>query len=155
MSQQNEPSRSIEIVPVARHPQVLNTVAGWILDQWGSSPIEEISESLRDNRDCPPTLIAMLAGQAIGVLSYRTYRLANRDTEDLWINALYVAKPQRGKGVGARLVEAGVKAAKQEASCRKSLYVYTDIPIFYEQLGWQRVDFNQQTEMHILEHWLQ
>lgn len=139
----------MQIAPLDRHPEFAETAVDWIVNEWGSSR-QSVIDSLLDNKRCPPALIAMNSAGPMGILSYTIYLLHSQGSSELWINALYVEPQFRGQGLGSRLVREGMKAA----TClnRASLFVYTDIPAFYESLGWQRLSYNDETKMHVLEY---
>lgn len=142
--------RLARIAQLNQHPEHVETVAGWILNEWGASSLGYINDSLIENKGCPPTLIALSSEGPMGVLGYKLHLLTYRNSVELWINVIYVPKPWRRQGIGRRLLVEGMKAAK--TSGRNVLYVYTDIPTFYERFGWQRFRYNDDTEMHVLEH---
>ena len=140
----------MRIARLDRHPEFVETAVDWFVNEWGSTR-QSAKDSLMDNEGCPPALVAMNSDGPMGILGYNIHLLLNSgDSRELWINALYVAPQWRHRGVGARLVR---KAVKQAARAnRKSLFVYTDIPTFYESLGWRRLSCVEETEMHILEY---
>ena len=68
---------------------------------------------------------------------------------ELWVNALYVATSWRGRGIGSHLLREGVKIAASWD--RTQLYAYTEVPQFYERLGWRRLSDDDVNEMHVVE----
>lgn len=142
--------RHVRIVPLNQHPEHVETVVGWIFDQWGTLSREETKDMLVANKGGPPALIAMSPEGPVGVLGYKFHLLKPAGSEELWINALLITPTWRGRGIGRRLLIDGMKAAVD--SGRNSLYVYTDIPAFYENVGWRRFRYNDETQMHVLEY---
>ena len=145
----NEFMHSVEIAELDQHPMHRPQVVEWLYAQWEESTRDEFDEAIRTRSGCPPTLIAIDHDQPIGVLAYTLFTMKTRTTEDMWINAVYVATSWRGRGVGSRLVTEGVHAAK--AFGRSTIYVNTDVPRFYERNGWTRFRYNQETSMHVLQ----
>ena len=56
----------------------------------------------------------------------------------------------RGRGAGSKLLHAGVEAARA-FGCER-LYVYTDVPKFFERHGWRQIRHNEGTGMFVLEY---
>jgi len=129
------PDTTIE--PLSDHPSVLPVVARWVWETWGSKTYEETVASLDDPEDCPPTLIALATGQPVGVVGFGRFRRADDTVETLWINALYVIEAERSRGLGSRLVSAAIDLA---GSWVEELYVYTDVPAWYEHRGWTVIE---------------
>ena len=120
------------------HPSALPVAARWVSETWPSKTYDETFASLDNPENCPPTLIAINAGrQAVGVLGFGRFRRAEDATAALWINVLYVVEEQRSRGIGSRLLLAAIDHAQ---SWTERLYVYTDVPGWYENRGWTEVD---------------
>jgi GNAT superfamily N-acetyltransferase len=139
----------MKIVPLNQHIELTDTLVEWFVSQWGSSR-ESVRDALADDRGCPPTLVAIEAAEPIGFLSYTFHVLHPRGSNELWINALYVAPAYRRRGIGSRLVSEGTSAAA--CTNRESMYVYSEVPTLYESLGWRRFSYNNETKMHVLEY---
>lgn len=129
------------------HPAMVDPVAEWITRHWQES-FEEVRQMLLDDSNCPPTLVAVREDEPIGVLAYKCHPPAGLDKEELWINVLYVTPSWRHHGIGSRLVREGITRAADHGHPR--LFVFTDLPQFYERLGWQRFSFNEAKQMHLL-----
>lgn len=141
------------IAPIDQHSECVEAVADWIVGEWGGSSPDEVKRSLVENRECPPALIAITDDGPIAVLAYKLHPLAQQGSLELWVNALYVVPRWRGHGVGSRILREGVQGAA--CSGRTHLYVYTDIPQFYELRGWQRFSYDDANAMHVLQTRLQ
>ena len=139
----------LRIAQIDQYPECIGTVVDWIVKKWSTSSPEEVKQMLLENKECPPALVAVFDDGPVAVLAYKLHRLAQRDSVELWVNALYVASPWRGQGVGSHILCEGVKGAA--SSGRTYLYVYTDIPSFYERLGWRRFSYDDGNAMHVLE----
>lgn len=139
----------MEIVPLTDHTEHLATVVDWIANQWGGTR-ESIEACLADLPGRPPALLAIEDGAPTGIVGFNYHDMQPRGTTELWINVLYVAPPFRRQGVGTRLVTEATSAVAD--TNRKSLFVYSDIPGFYEAIGWQRFSHYPETGMHVLEY---
>jgi GNAT superfamily N-acetyltransferase len=125
------------IEPLSDHPSALPVVARWVWETWKSKTYEETLASLDNPAKCPPTLVALVAGRPVGVIGFGRFRRAEDTVETLWINALYVVEVERSRGLGSRLLVAAVDIADSWAD---QLYVYTDLPTWYEHRGWTVID---------------
>jgi len=125
------------IEPLSDHPFALPVVARWVWQTWGSKTYEETAASLDAPENCPPTLIAVASGRPVGVVGFGRFRRADDTVETLWINALYVAEAERSRGLGSQLLSAAIGLA---GSWAKELYVYTDVPTWYEHRGWTDIE---------------
>ncbi|MGB5187030.1 MAG: GNAT family N-acetyltransferase [Acidimicrobiia bacterium] len=125
------------IEPLSDHSSALPVVARWVWETWGSKTYEETVASLDDPENCPPTLIAVADARPVGVIGFGRFRRADDMVETLWINALYVAEAERSGGLGSQLLSAAIGLA---GSWAEELYVYTDVPTWYEHRGWIVID---------------
>ena len=141
-------AESFRVVRFEQHPEHAETVVDWLEGEWTDSTSDEYMQTLVGINDCPPALIAVSGDEPIAVLGYKLYPLTEPNSMELWINVLFVVSSWRGRGVGTNLLSEGVKGAIP--SHGEALYVYTDVPQFYERLGWQRVSFDDTQGMHIL-----
>jgi len=130
--------RPATIEPLSDHPWALPVAARWVWETWGSKTYDETLTSLDKPENCPRTLIAIDAErQPVGVLGFGRFRRAEGTTATLWINVLYVVEEQRSRGVGSRLLVAAIDRAEPWT---ERLYVYTDVPGWYENRGWTAIE---------------
>lgn len=134
---------AMQILLLSERPQHLDTVSRWIWGLWhGHSGLSEAQtrDRLLDPPDCPPTLLAEEEDKPAGVLAFHRIARAPGEPPSLFIDALFVAEPLRGRGIGAALVREGVERARSFAP---DLYVYTSQrDDWYQRHGWSllRVD---------------
>jgi GNAT superfamily N-acetyltransferase len=86
----------------------------------------------------PMTLIALGQDKLLGSVNIVNCDMDIRPELKPWLAQLYVAVPERGRGIGSALVRAAVeRSGKLGFSC---LYLYTSgtLPSFYERIGWKR-----------------
>lgn len=115
----------------------LNTVAydqfkTWLLQEWGD--VEQLPESNKQT-NLPMPLLAFENGELIGGMSFIYYKKPGAVTKGVWINTVYVAPEFRSKGVASLLISAAEESIIN--TIESELYVYTDKPNLYKQLGWQ------------------
>ncbi len=127
----------LTIQRLADHPSALPVAARWIWETWGTKTLAETIESLDDPENCPPTLVAMLGGRPVGVVGLSRFLRVGDTDETLWINAMYVVEVERSHGAGSLLLAAAVESAAPMAD---RLFVYTDVPEWYQQRGWSVVE---------------
>ena len=139
---------NLHIARLDAHPAAVEPVVQWILTQWPEEAAEEVRQMLLDDSDCPPTLVALAGEEPVGVLAFKSHPPAQAATDELWINVLFVESSHRQQGIGRRLVRDSIPHTRDHG--RKHLFVFTDIPQFYENLGWQRYSFNKAKQMHVL-----
>lgn len=126
--------------------------ATWIVAEWpNAEPADPaaVEEELLRLDDRPPTLLAFRESDPIGVLGYRFHRHPEEESQELWINTLFVAPGERGRGVGSHLLLEGVEQAWMTG--RRRLFVYTEAPTFYESHHWRRLKVAATDGHYILE----
>jgi len=124
------------------------TIAQWFYEEWGEFhpelDVNRIAERLgeRCNTDeIPLALVAVLQEEVVGTVSLKKYDMDTRMQYSPWLASLYVRKDCRNKGVGMRLIEAGLEKAKILGI--KHLYLYTRTRKhvdFYLSQGWVHVE---------------
>lgn len=125
------------IEELSDHPAALPVVARWVWETWGSKTYEQTVESLDDPRNCPPSLVAVSGVRPVGVVGFGRFRRESDSVDTLWINALFVLDAERSKGLGTQLLTEAVANARHFAD---ELYVYTDVPEWYENRGWAVIE---------------
>ena len=124
------------------------TIAQWFYEEWGAFhpelDVKRIAESLveRCNTDrIPLALVAVRQEEVIGTVSLKEHDMDTRMEFSPWLASLYVSRDYRNKGVGVRLIEAGLEKARTLGI--EQLYLYTRIGKhvdFYLSQGWVRVE---------------
>jgi GNAT superfamily N-acetyltransferase len=128
---------TVTIEPLADHPLVLPIAAQWIWENWGTRTLDQTTELLDEPKDCPPSLVALIDKRPVGVLGFGRWRRPDEAVDPLWINSLFVIEVERSQRVGSQLLSTAVGSASSIAG---ELYVFTDIPIWYERRGWTRIE---------------
>lgn len=95
--------------------------------------------------NCPSPLLALKDKSLIGGLAFTFYPHPVSEIQVLWINAVLVLPQWRGQGVASELIKAAeVKAARAGSS---ELFVYSDVPKLYTNLGWSKVTENKKFQV--------
>jgi len=134
------------ILPLAEVPGHAATLARWHHAHWGHFydpahwDLAIATAELEDHagrRGLPTTLVAMDDGQLLGSVSLVQEDAPEfRDVGEAWLASLYVRPEARGRGLGARLVNACVALAAREGLAR--LWLFTpEHAGFYARLGWR------------------
>ena len=128
----------------------LDIIANWFLDQWSTPTAETIHDLSFLSPNVPAPVTVILKDELAGILSYKRYPVTEVSENALWINSLYVRADLRGLGIGSALLVRGMAHARGFGS--DQLYVYTDVPKFYQAQGWQVFGPNNEQELSVLRY---
>lgn len=120
---------------VANH---LPQLREWFLAEWGKiDPFEGNHPEVT----VPEPLLAFGSEEQLqGGLVFSTFDLPDPGKTRVWINAVYVAPEYRGQNIASALISLAENSARQIHI--DSLFVFTNIPRLYENLGWRLVERN-------------
>jgi len=138
----------VQITQLDEDSPHIDAVVEWITTEWPEEYSKEVRQMLLDDSNCPPTLIAVAGDAPVAVLAFKCHPPAGSDKNELWINVLFVISDWRSRGIGSHLVHESTARAALHG--QQQLFVFTDLPQFYERLGWQRFSFNEAKQMHVL-----
>ena len=130
----------MEIQSLDECPQHLDLVASWVWEHWKDSSGSSLAQTraqLRGEPDCPATLLALERAGPIGVLGFSRFDHPRLGPRLLFVNSLYVEEAARSRGADGALLAAALIAA---AATDRTLYVYTNIPGWYEARGFTCVE---------------
>lgn len=128
---------TIEIHPVADHPELHDTIAGWLWTEWGTPANRGLYGSLvaHCSKDTIPAIyLAFVDGIPAGTVGLLRTDLLSRQEFTPWMAVLYVVPEYRGKGIAARLQEYAIAQAKRLGF--HEIFLYTKMSGFYEKTGW-------------------
>jgi GNAT superfamily N-acetyltransferase len=138
----------VKIEYLREHSRWIPTIARWFYNEWREFhpelDVDGIAERLGDrcNTDIIPlALVAIEQGEIIGTISLKKHDMDTRMQYSPWLASLYVRKDSRNKGIGLKLIEAGIEKAGTLGI--KHLYLYTRIRKhvdFYVSRDWQFVE---------------
>ena len=116
-------------------PEKLSKLREWFVAEWGEiDPFEGAHKGF----NVPAPILALDRETLIGGLAFTSFSVPGKEEIGLWVNTLFVDPNYRGKGIGKKLIqEAKAEASRTDA---ETLYVYTDIPKFYQKLEWETMD---------------
>ena len=132
----------VTIQLLADHPQLAAVIGRWHWDEWGEEEplgsVEVWSQRLADaagRGEVPTVWVAFTGGEPAGSVVLVDHDMdIHRDCTP-WLGGLFVVPHFRGLGIAQRLVRTCEAAAA--ALGYPSLYLQTEIPQFYAQLGWR------------------
>lgn len=120
------------------------TVAAWLFEEWGHRSADGTAEGVRaalkrrlNRSQLPLALVALEDSRPVGTVSLKIREVEIRPELEHWLGALYVNSSDRGRGIGAMLVEAAEREA--DAHGIEDLYLYTrrqQTEGWYARLGW-------------------
>jgi len=129
------------IVPLAQHPELVETVAGWLWGEWGKnmpgSTVATVASRLRmpaqDN--LPQTFVLLENGVPAATAGLVRDDLESRPDLSPWLADMFVPPAFRGRGHAVRLVRHVEQAAA--AAGHATLWLNTEHAAgLYAKLGW-------------------
>ena len=128
---------------LADRPEFRATLAEWYLREWpylfdGSfTPFHELDSCIHSDRlDC--TLLALDGARLIGAASLLTEDVLPLPECSPWLGSIVVDPAQRGRGHGARIVQAATDHARDLGLAMLHLWTPHHRG-FYEKLSWEFV----------------
>ncbi|HEY1172745.1 MAG TPA: GNAT family N-acetyltransferase [Verrucomicrobiae bacterium] len=131
---------------LADHPEFIPVIAEWYFREWGKyragDSVERRIGRLTEaaNRRAVPTVIVAYEGDRIlGSAMLVACDMESRKELSPWVAGVFVEAAERGKGIGAALVERVIEEAK--ALGFPWLYLFTfSTEEYYARLGWEVVE---------------
>jgi GNAT superfamily N-acetyltransferase len=143
------------ITDLRQQPEFFDSVADRIWQEWwkpNGYPLAYIKGRLAENMQDTPIPLALVAhhgGAFLGTASLIASDLDERPELTPWVAAVWVDEIARGHGIGAALVDTGVRACFALGFARAYLCARPQMTGFYERLGWtvieRKVGANQLT----------
>jgi len=130
----------MKIIELRDNNELLHQAIQVFWQQWGSEENfkfyeDAILHSSTTSSDIPRFYVAVEEGEIIGTYAILRNDINSRQDLCPWLACLYVAKEHRGKGIGARLLEHGLRVAAEKGF--ENLYLTTDLDNYYERYGWK------------------
>jgi GNAT superfamily N-acetyltransferase len=140
----------IKVKHLAKHPDIIPTLAAWVYNQWGHwmSPDTTLETLCREFErrtvpgQIPEAFVAVENDVPIGTASLVVHDLADRKDLSPWLAAVYVAPEFRNRGTGSALVRTVMDEAL--ALGIEEFYLFTpDKVSFYSRLGWKVLEHRE------------
>ena len=135
----------IEISFLADHPEVVPTLAHWFRSQWpeyyADRSLDDIEQDFHPETnldDLPVRLVAFADGELAGTITLRERAISILPEYQPGLGGLLVVERHRGRGIGTRLVRAGMDLAWGQGHERVYATTVTAQGIL-ERLGWKLV----------------
>lgn len=130
----------IKIIGIRDNPGYLERGIDYFATKWGIDRriyTDCISNSITTNSPLPRWYLMLRGDKIIGSYGIITNDFISRQDLFPWLCALYIEENERGKQLGAKLLEDGrIVAAKLGY---KKLYLSTDHDGYYEKYGWKHI----------------
>jgi len=136
----------LEFGYLADHPEFIPTIARWYFQEWGhyraGDSVERRVERLTiaaGHRQVPTVMVAYEGERVLGSAMLVACDMPTRQELTPWVAGVYVAAAERGKGIGAALVER-VRVEARALGYAK-LYLFTfSTEKYYERRGWELME---------------
>jgi GNAT superfamily N-acetyltransferase len=138
----------IAIDYLANCPEFIGEVARLTWEEWQEiyeQRQQTLEHSLKNYRErmntnrLPLTLVALHAGELVGMVSLKFHDMDTRPDLDPWLGGLLVLPEWRNRGVGTMLMRRATEEARRLNVPR--LYLWThSAERLYHKLGWQVVE---------------
>lgn len=120
---------------LADHPGLVETIGRWYWDEWGEVAGESLEDSIERtrtfmSREGPPMIVLARDdqngddGEWLGAAQLKVREMSICPQFECWLGGVYVPESARGRGVGARLVDAVLSQARTVGIER--LYLQTE-----------------------------
>jgi predicted N-acetyltransferase YhbS len=136
-------------------PGLIPLVASWLYNQWGrhlpNRSIDTAVSALRqplDSEGLPFTLIAVDAGEPVGVARLVKSDLETKPDLQPWLASVFVPIHHRKQGIGTFLCSGVIEHARKSGF--SAIYLYTtDRVAFYERQGWSVMGHEKHRDMQV------
>jgi predicted N-acetyltransferase YhbS len=134
-----------QIAYLADHPEVIPTLAEWFQSEWSEyyaqRTLADIAQDFQadlNRNELPIRLVAFLDGELVGTIVLRESISETHPEYRPGLGGLYVAKAQRGSGIGTELVRAGMSLAQRMGY--QAIYATTNAARgIVEHLQWEQI----------------
>ncbi|HEY5894726.1 MAG TPA: GNAT family N-acetyltransferase [Chthoniobacterales bacterium] len=140
----------MEIVDLSEKPELREILARWhgvqwrhLYQGWNAAEAMRLFELEKSEGEIPRTWIALDNERLLGSVSLILDDLPQRPKQNPWLASLLVAKSERGRGVGKRLVEALL--AWSDARDIAEIFLFTENRTsFFARFGFSSVEETMQ-----------
>lgn len=147
----------ITSIPEGAVTQYLDELTKLIADEWGQSDNNK-QQSIASNRfdrdrivpepTVPEPIVALDGDTLMGGLTFTWWSANVAESEQLWINTVYIKPEYRRRGIASALIEAAMCKIREldflkSHKNKNTLFVHTDLPQLYLPLRWEIVSESQ------------
>lgn len=130
---------------LADHPELVPTLAQWLVAEWGDPEGEDGYEAyLRSTSErasrhhLPATLVGTVNGKLVATATLKWREIDFSPRANYWLGSLFVAEDERGKGYGETILRFAESVASEAGYT--PLYLYTRSKIdYFRELDWDEV----------------
>ena len=131
---------SIQIIGIHKNPEYLERGIDYFASKWGIDRkiyADCITHSITTDNPLPRWYLMLKADQIIGSYGLIANDFISRQDLYPWLCALFIEKDERGRQLGAKLLEHGRTEASKLGFGK--LYLCTDHNGYYEKYGWKYI----------------
>lgn len=131
---------NFKIIGIRDHKEYLEIAIDYLSEKWGIDRKiynDCLSNSVITENPLPRWYLLLKGKGVIGCCGLITNDFISRQDLYPWLCALFVEERERGRKLGAKLIE-HVKA-EAAASGYKKIYLSTNLEGYYEKYGWEKI----------------
>lgn len=124
---------------------MVKELQSWNEVEWGKDAFKTI---LKTDIIIPTPVVAVDDNKLLGGITFISGKIPNSTKFGTWINTVIVSPAHRRKGIASKLIiSAQVTAQRVGVS---EIFVLTELPALYRQLGWENVVYENSDNDFIL-----
>ena len=139
---ENTPTEGLVVTTIARRPDLLPVIAGWLWQEWWQQRGRTLEETQAIYAACcadvgaPQTFVLLSGGAPVGTVTLARKDLEERPELTPWLAGVFVVPEARGRGCVRHLLTAFDEACRAASIGTAWLYTNTAERV-YLRAGWQ------------------
>ena len=137
----------MQIEYLKNSPDAIPQIAKWYFDEWSylspNKTIDDMQQELNmylNTDKVPLMLVAIIDDEVVGVTQLKFREMSIYPDKEHWLGGVYVAEKERGKGVGAQLLNRTLEIAKSIGIELLHLQTLRLTGGLYKDLGWEAIE---------------